>query len=132
MIYLDTNIFLYPLLGNDSKSDLCLAILQKVAAGEIDAGTSALTWDEFYYTLIYKIGKERTHELSKDFLTTPNLIFFDATEEIINRSHELAQQFNLKPRDAIHAATAILNKCDSIVSDDKDFDSVKGLKRVAP
>ena len=38
----------------------------------------------------------------------------------------------LKPRDAIHAATALRLGCKVIYSEDKDFDAVKGLKRKTP
>src|SRR3989338_969025 len=132
MIYLDANIFLHPLLANDSKSEGCIALLEKVGKGEIEAGTSPLTWDEFYYTLKNKLWSEKTLTLSEDFLNTPNLLFLDATEQIIRFAHDLTKDVGLKPRDAIHAATAILNGCKEIMSDDKDFDVVKELKRIAP
>src|SRR3989338_4105391 len=132
MIYLDTNIFLYPQTGTDILSRACTILLEKAANEEIEAGTSVLTWDEFNYALRKKIGKLAASEQSKLFLRLPGIIFFPATKEVIAKAQEIVELYRLDPRDAIHAATAILNKCDSIVSDDKDFDSVKGLKRIMP
>lgn len=130
MIYLDANIFIHSLIGDDSKSKACSDILTKLISGDIFAGTSVLTWDEFFYALKREIGKEKTLEESKSFLSMPNLFFFNATNEIISKAQSLIERYSLDPRDAIHAATAIINKCDSIISDDSDFDKVKELKRV--
>jgi predicted nucleic acid-binding protein len=42
---------------------------------------------------------------------------------------QLIRECHLAPRDAIHAATAIVEKADFIVSTDTHFDRVKELKR---
>lgn len=130
MIYLDTNIFLNPILATDSKSDKCLEILSKIASGKIEGCTSILTWDEFLYVLQKKQGVKKSQENGKALLATPNLIFIEAGEETIKKAQNLVENYQLKPRDAIHAATAILNNCIEIASDDKDFDKIKELKRI--
>ena len=66
------------------------------------------------------------------FLTLPNFIFVDVKKDIIIRAQRLFEEYNLKPRDAIHAATAISPNIDEIISEDKDFDSVRELKRINP
>ena len=129
MIYLDTNIFLHPILANDVKLEGGMRVIKKVINGELAAGTSPLTWDEFNYTIRRRWGIERATQLSQDLLSTPNLVFLDTTEEIVNKAQELTLGAQLDPRDAIHAATAIINGCTEIVSDDNDFDRVKELKR---
>jgi predicted nucleic acid-binding protein len=48
-------------------------------------------------------------------------------EIIAHKAVELARDYNLKPGDAIHAASAILKKCDAIQAWDKDYSSVKSL-----
>lgn len=132
MIYLDTNIFVYPHTGTDAQSDACIALLQEATNQEIQAGTSVLTWDEFQHVLKKEYSekeKSKALEQSKKILTNPGITWFEATKEIIDKAQELTECYNLKPRDAIHAATAIIHKCTEIVSDDADFDKVKGLKR---
>jgi predicted nucleic acid-binding protein len=52
--------------------------------------------------------------------------------EIISRAQTLLEEHNLKPRDAIHAATAIRNGIDKILSYDEDFDTLPNLVRVSP
>ena len=132
MIYLDTNIFIYPHTGDDNKAQTCSKIIEKSITGEIEAGSSVLTWDEFHYSLIKKLDKEKATALSKDFISIPNLAIFETNLKTISKAQALIEIYNLKPRDAIHAATAILNGCDIIISDDPDFDRVKELKRIAP
>ncbi|MHA1261420.1 MAG: type II toxin-antitoxin system VapC family toxin [Candidatus Freyarchaeota archaeon] len=50
-------------------------------------------------------------------------------ESAILQAQKLVERYGLKPRDAIHAAAA-LDKNLTMVSDDTDFDVVKGLKRI--
>lgn len=48
------------------------------------------------------------------------------------RAQEIMEKYQVKPRDAIHAATALENNVVEIVSYDKDFEKVEGLKRIEP
>lgn len=132
MIYIDTNILIYPHTGDDAKSEACIEILRKATSQDINAGTSVLAWDEFQHVLKKEYGeKEKTKaiEQSKDLLKNPGIEWFEATKKIIEKAQEITEKHNIKPRDAIHAATAIINNCSEIVSDDPDFDKIKELKR---
>ena len=132
MIYLDANIFIYPITGTGTKSEACIEILDKVFNGEQEAGTSVLTWDEFQYSLWKTIGKEKAIEESSIFLKSPNLKFFKVDSEIIQKAQKLSEEYNLKPRDAIHTASMIVNGIKEIISDDPDFDKVQEIKRISP
>lgn len=132
MMYLDANIFIYPNTGEGTKSGACIALLNKVIKNEMQAGTSVLTWDEVHYALQKEIGKEKATEQSKELFTMPNLTLFSTNVKTIESAQQLVEKYNLKPRDAIHAATALLNNCTEIISDDPDFDKVKELKRIKP
>ncbi|MEK6896500.1 MAG: type II toxin-antitoxin system VapC family toxin [Nanoarchaeota archaeon] len=130
MIYLDANIFIYPNTGEGAKSGACITILNKVIKNEMQAGTSVLTWDEVHYALQKEIGKEKATEQSKELFTMPNLALFGADIKTIESAQQIVEKYNLKPRDAIHVATAILNNCVEIISDDSDFDRIRELKRI--
>jgi len=43
---------------------------------------------------------------------------------------EVIERYDLKPSDAIHAATCILNNIKYIVSEDQEFDKVEGIERL--
>jgi predicted nucleic acid-binding protein len=48
-------------------------------------------------------------------------------ERVANKAVELARDFGLKPGDSIHAASAILSKCDVLQAWDRDYDRIKHL-----
>ncbi|GEM_PF-1391820 len=52
-------------------------------------------------------------------------------QRIASRAVELARDHELKPPDAVHAATAILNKVSELQRWDRDFNRVADLVRVA-
>lgn len=128
--YLDTNIFLYPLTYEDDKADICKRILEKVVKKEIIAYTSVLCWDEFVYVLRKEKGKEIANEKGEKFLQFLNLVFLDANKNILLKAQDIMKSCNIRPRYAIHAASAIVNGIKEIISDDPDFDKIKEIKRI--
>lgn len=48
-------------------------------------------------------------------------------ERVAQKAVELSRQFGLKPGDAVHVASAIIGKCNSLQKWDKDFEKVKDL-----
>ena len=75
-------------------------------------------------------GRSDATELGKWFLRLPNLIFLPVTTEVVLRSQGLVESHGLKPRDAIHAASALTSHVSELVSDDSIFDRVPGIIRV--
>ena len=131
MIYLDANIFIYPFVQeNEAKVELHKALFIKIAKKEIIATTSILTWDEFTYALKKHLGRETAIIKGKKFLSFPNLIFLKIDENVAILAQDLFIKYNLNPRDAIHAATALTNNINEIISDDSDFDQIKEIKRI--
>ena len=58
-----------------------------------------------------------------------NLEFISVDEHILSQAQALMSKYNLSPRDSIHVASAIDRKLKIIISDDKDADIVKEIKR---
>ena len=130
--YIDTNIFLNSVLYTDEKAAQCINILSKIIERGIIGVTSVLTWDEFIYVIHKNLGKETAIKESENFFKLPNLLLISADKNIIVRAQNLMKEYNIKPRDAIHAATALINNIHEIISDDADFDKIKELKRISP
>ncbi|MEK6856137.1 MAG: type II toxin-antitoxin system VapC family toxin [Nanoarchaeota archaeon] len=130
MIYLDTNIFVYASINNGAEGEKCRKLLDKFVASNVEIATSVLTWDELVYSIWKKVSKENSIIQGGNFLKFPNLIFLQSNVQIINDAQKFVENYGLKPRDAIHVATALINKCESIVSDDSDFDKIKEIKRI--
>jgi len=63
-------------------------------------------------------------------LRIEGLEYIELFDTIIIKARELVYKYRLKPRDAIHAATAITAGEREVISNDKDLDAVKELKRI--
>ena len=132
MIYLDSNIVISTFVNKDNRAkvELYKRLFIKIANREILATTSLLTWDEFTYTLKKHLGRDSALIEGKKFLSFPNLIFLKVDEGVIFLAQDLLTKYNLNPRDAIHAASALSNNINEIISDDSDFDQIKEIKRI--
>jgi predicted nucleic acid-binding protein len=135
LFYIDSNIFIYPVIYDEdaiSESKNCKSFLLKIASGGVEAYTSVITWDEVTWIVRRILGVEASVALGRKFLRFPNLKILGIRKTTILKAQEVMEKYRLRPRDAIHAATAIENKITTIVSYDRGFDSVSGLKRIEP
>ncbi len=133
MVYVDANLFIYAAIEEhgDEKSIQCKEILTKIAGEKIPAVTSILTWDELVWTCRKNLTVALAVEIGNSFLGMPNLNLLSANRPVAEKASALMAEYGLKPRDAIHAATAILSGEREIITDDADFDKVKELRRVS-
>ena len=77
-------------------------------------------------------GLKPSIELGRKFLEFPNLKLLNVKRSIVLRAQRLMEKYEIKPRDAIHAATALENGIETIVSYDRDFDKLEEIKRLDP
>ena len=135
MLYVDSNVFIYPVIYDPSSVEEARRsrrFLVRIASGEVKACTSVLTWDEVSWVVRRVLGVEPSLKLSRLFLTFPNLKLLSVKELTILRAQELMERYKIKPRDAIHIATALENGVLTLVSYDRDFDVVGDIRRVEP
>jgi len=129
LIYLDSNVFIYAALGGAKEGNWCRDLIRRVTGGEVEAVTSALTVDEVVYQVRVSRGLEASIEAGEAVLEMAHLTVSPADAETLWKSLELGRQVGLHPRDAIHAATALIHGSPELISEDVDFDKVEGLKR---
>ena len=132
MQYVDSNIFLYPVLYSpdlESKAKKAKEILQKIENKELSAATSTLTWDEVVWVATKLLDRRSGISLGQKLLGFPNLEFISVDEAIIAQAQSLMDKYKLSPRDSIHVASALSRKATTIISDDEDFDQIKEIKR---
>lgn len=122
-------MFIYATLHIGREGDWCRDLLRRVAQGREDGLTSALTLDEVVYQIREDRGLEASIEAGRGLLEMAHLLVAPADTEVLWRSLDLSSQSRLYPRDAIHAATALLRNTEDFYSEDADFDSVDGLRR---
>ncbi len=129
MIYLDANVFLNAILNREKEGEKARDLIQKIEKGDMTACTSALSFDEVFWSVKKHRDFEKALKATKAFLEIPNLIFLDVNDKIIWLAYNLAEKYRIDPRDAIHLACALNHGVFALVSEDKDFDKVKEIKR---
>lgn len=129
MIYLDSNVFIYATLNNERIGDAARLLLRRVQSGEVKAASSTLSFDE----LVWIVKKNRTFEdaiaSGEAFLNMPALKLVEVDEELLAGALLVMKKYGLDPRDSIHAASAMQEMADTIISTDRDFDRMKEIKR---
>jgi hypothetical protein len=132
MPYIDSNVFIYPVIyqtESQQKAKKAKDILLKIEKGEISAHTSTLTWDEVVWVVGKLLGRNDGINQGKKLLGFPNLEFINVDEGILTLAQNLLNKYKLSPRDSIHVASAVSRKAKAVISDDKDFDQVKEITR---
>ena len=133
MHYIDANIFIYPILyaeEQETKVKQAKKILLSIEKGELLAYTSTLTWDEVVWIVRKSMGRDQAVSQGQKLLGFSNLKWIVADENILSRAQTLMNKYILHPRDSIHVASAIDKKIYNVISDDKDLDQVKEIKRI--
>ncbi len=94
MIYLDVNVFFYPVLYESCKLvKTCKEILVQIASGKLNAYTSWLSWDEFVWVISKTLGRKIAASEGKKFITFPNLKWIGVDENIVLKAQELVEKF---------------------------------------
>ena len=134
MLYIDSNIFIYPVIYSlkDERARRSKELLLKIASGEQAACTSLLTWDEVVWIVRKLAGVETSLKQGSLLLNFPHLRFLAINRSIVIRAQSIMENYGLKPRNSLHAASALENGITTMVSYDEDFDKVRGIKRVEP
>ena len=135
LVYVDSNIFLYPIIyssevveeARESKD-----FLMKISEGLVKACTATITWDEVVWVVRKIFGLKPSVEAGRKLLVFPNLKFLNVKRNVVLKAQKLMEKYMIKPRDAIHAATALENGVETIVSYDRDFDKLEEIRRVEP
>ena len=65
-----------------------------------------------------------------DEVVLPNSLILPIRKEDYDKAKELILQYTLKPSDAFHVAIMLNNSISKIISEDKDFDRIKGIERL--
>jgi hypothetical protein len=133
MNYIDSNVFIYPILYNpetDKRAGFAKRVLVAIAEGSMPAATCSLTWDEVMWITRKNLGRKVAATEGRKLLEFPNLKIIAVDERILNGALDVTEKYDIKPRDAIHAAAAMEHDIRDMVTDDSDFDGIKEIKRV--
>ena len=126
--FIDANVLVYS-AGESEYRDACLDILTAVTDELVDGRASTAVLEEVWHAEISgrggPIGGLAQH--AYDVLTP----LLPVTDEIFRRALGVDAP-GLGANDRIHVATCLANGIDVILSADRGFDAVKGIRRVDP
>lgn len=132
MKLLDANIVIYSLGRDHSYREPCRAIINRLEERPHGYAVDA----EMLQEVLYVFSNRRDNETGAEVVTRLLDLFPDVIPitgaEIRTAAQLIRQPPRLSVRDAIHAAVALEHGLEGIVSSDKAFDQIPGLRRFDP
>ena len=133
-VFLDVNIFMYAAGTAHEYKDASLQVLVDVESGVLPAAINTEILQELLYRYSHIRLTEKGIQLCRNVLQYP-LTVLSVTKIDVQLAIDFLETYDdygLKPRDAIHAATMKSNGLTQIISADKDFDHLPFLVRTDP
>lgn len=130
-VYIDSNVFFYAKIMDKSYGQPCSAVLRSLSSGRLEGSISALVPLEVSNALKkYRLSREIVGEV-RAILSLPMEVY-PVEPSDVREGAEIYGESEGSPYDCVHAAIMRRYGINEIVSADKDFDRIKGLKRLDP
>jgi predicted nucleic acid-binding protein len=131
-VFVDTNVFMYCLGTDHPMKRPCQRIVQAMADGKLPGVIDTEVLQEILYR--YRaIGRMVVGlEAARHATTLVTEVLPVRKQEMIKAMELLESDAHFEVRDAIHAAAALLAGITDVLSVDRVFDRVPGLRRVDP
>lgn len=128
----DTAIFVYAVGGEHPYREPCRDIIARAGRRELRGEASADLLQEFVHQRLRRgVGRERAIAQGRDVAGLCRLHDVTAVDALAALS-VLEDHPGLTPRDATFVALAAARGIGAILTPDRDFDGVHGLRRVDP
>jgi hypothetical protein len=131
-VFIDTAVVMYAGGGDHPLRRPCQRLLERIADGELEAVTSV----EVIQEILHRFTALRRPELGAAMARDTLDIFapvLPVTHAVMRRLPELVEAYPaLAARDLVHVATCLQEGISDIVSPDRGFDSVPGIRRIDP
>ena len=131
--FLDSNVILRHVLGDNlEQSARATALLQRIERGELRVRTADTGVFEVVFTLqqFYREPKMRIRDAILPLLELPGISL--PGKRRFRRAFQYYVDLNLPFADAYHAALMQQNRLDQILTFDRHFDRVPGVRRIEP
>jgi len=107
LIYWDSDAYLGWLQSEPGKAELCEGTLQRADLGEVLIVTSALTIAEVLWMRNAPPIPQDKAEIVRRFFRRSSMRIRNVTRKIAEDAQDLVWNSGIKPKDAIHVATAL-------------------------
>ena len=132
MLLLDANIPMYAEGGQHRYQQPCRRVMELARANESAYCIDAETLQEILYVYSSRGETNRGIGVAEDLLGMFQTVIPITTTEITAAMRLMSETRDLTARDAIHAAAVFEHRLEGIVSADRDFDRIPGLRRFDP
>jgi uncharacterized protein len=132
LILIDANIFMYAAGAEHPHKAPSVALLRRIASGEIEAVVDAEVLQEILHR--YRAIR-RWQEGREVYALTRRIVplVVAITDRVVDRARDLLDgDDRLGARDALHAAVVLDRSLQGVCSYDRDLDRVAGLQRLEP
>lgn len=131
-VFLDSNIFLYASGSPHPEKSACLAVLERVAVGSLEAVTNSEVVQELLFVLTRRSQPREALRLAARVIALfPDLLPV-TRDDMLLACDIVAQHPRMSVRDAVHAATMLNSGLKTVVSVDSDFDQLPQIQRIPP
>lgn len=131
-VLIDANIPMYAAGKSSPYKEPCKEILARIAFGTLDGVTDVEVFQEILYRYYY-IGKQALgRRIFADFRTIMDTVLSVCATDVFLAHALMGQYPQVPPRDLLHAAVMKNNGLGAILSADRDFDAIEGIKRLDP
>lgn len=131
-LFLDSNVFLYAVGVESPHRAPCRALLDKVARRQVDATTSSEVIQEIVHVAARRGRREEAAHLAEGVASLfPDLLPVTGSD-VVAAARLVVRHPHLDMRDAVHVATMRGHNISVIVSADRDFRGIPGIKRLKP
>ncbi|CCQ72186.1 type II toxin-antitoxin system VapC family toxin [Magnetospira sp. QH-2] len=125
-MYWDSDCFLGHFQAEQGKAEKCDGVLQRAERGEVLIVTSALTITEVLWLRGGpRLPKDKA-ELVQKFFRRSHIRVYNVTRKIAEAAQILVWDNNIRPKDAIHVATAIHLGADALETFDAKLIGLSG------
>ncbi len=131
-LFLDANVFVYAAGAPSPWREPCLGVLRAVADGRLHATTSVEVAQEVLHVLCRRGARAEGLAIVRAMTGLFPAMLSVTPNELLAACELVARHDGLPVRDALHAVTAMRAGCSDIVSYDRDFDRIDGLRRLTP
>ena len=118
-IYWDSDCFLGHFQAEDGKAEKCDGVLQRAGRGEVLIVTSALTLAEVLWMRgLPRLPNDKA-EIVQKFFRRSYIRVYNVSQKLSEAAQVLVWENSIKPKDAIHVATAIHLSVDALETFDR-------------
>lgn len=127
LVGLDTSIFIYHLENHARYQPLTAVIFDGIQQGRWPAVASTVALMELTVHP-WRISEPMiAHQYEALLIHFPNLQLVDVTREVARRAAQLRAQYDVRPADALHVATALVHQATAYITNDKALGRLDSL-----